>query len=215
MKNPNQELLRRHMKQYHRHNQWRLNNGLFIPHAYPNPIRKLSWGDDVGFILNGRRIMVWWVHPRMKYVDAIRDMVWKEAGDPPLRFGDLFEPREKVWQKVGRSRKKVSSFRSPPTPETQENYYVKLFTIEKRMQVEGIDWVVRPSMSVETLSWCRGVSLCIPIEVRDEAELGALASLVRRLLKGETTLDDEFPGYQYGREDWLSEAKLGNQEEQQ
>lgn len=106
MKNPNQELLRRLMNQYHRHNQWRLGNGLYIPHEYPHPIKKLSWWDDVGFILNGRRIMVWWVHPRMKYADAIEDMAWKEAGDPPLRGADIFEPSEKQWKKVGRSRKK-------------------------------------------------------------------------------------------------------------
>lgn len=207
MKNPNEELLRHLMKQYHRHNQWRLNNGLFIPHAYPSPIKKLSWWDDVGFILNGRRIMVWWVHPRMKYVDAIEDMAWKEAGDPPLRGTDLFEPCEKEWKKVGRSRKKVISYRSHATPESQQNYYTKLRAIEMRMQTEGIDLVVSPSMSVETLSWCRGVSLCIPIEVRDEVELGTLATLARRLLKSEITLADTFPGYQYGRADWLSEAE--------
>ncbi len=208
MKNQHEELLRRIMKQYHRHNQWRLENGLYIPHAYPLPLNKLSWWDDVGFILNGRRIMVWWVHPRMKYADAIEELAWKEAGEPPLRGADLFEPTEKQWKKVGRSRKKVIAYRSHPTPDIQKDYYSKLATIKKRMDTEGIDMVVHPSMSVETLSWCRGVSLCIPIEVRNKAELSSLATLARRLLKGETTLADEFPGYQYGRGDWLSEADL-------
>lgn len=107
--------------------------------------------------------------------------------------------------------KKVIAYRSCPTPDTQRDYYTKLFAIEKRMASEGIDLMVNPSMSVETLSWCRGVSLCIPVEVRDEVELNALAMLARRLLKGKTSLADEFPEYQYGREDWLSETELRNQ----
>lgn len=214
MKNPNKERIYRLMRQYHRHHQWRLENGLYIPHAYPNPIKKLSGWDDVGFILNGRRIMVWWVHPRMKYADVIEDMAWKEAGDPPLRGADIFEPSEKQWKKVGRSRKKVIAYRSHPMPDTQRDYYTKLRAIEMRMESDGIDLVVHPSMSVEILSWCRGVSICIPLEVRDKDELNALATLVRRLLKGETTLADEFPGYQYKRGDWLSEAELRNRDRQ-
>ena len=208
MKNQHEELLRRHMMQYHRHNQWRLKDGLYISYAYPLPLNKLSWWDDVGFILNGRRIMVWWVHPRMKYADAIEELAWKEVGEPPLHGADLFEPSEKQWKKVGRSRKKVTAYRSRPTPDIQQDYYSKLSTIKKRLDADGVDMVVRPSMSVETLSWCRGVSLCIPVEVCNKAELGSLAALARRLLKGETTLADEFAGYQFGRADWKAEADL-------
>lgn len=208
MKNPHKERLYHRMRQYHRHHQWRLgNDGLFIPHAYPNP-QKMSWWDDVGFILNRRRIMVWWVHPHMKYVDAIDDLAWQEAGDPPLHGANLFESSEKQWKKVGRSRKKVISCRPRPTPDSLLAYYDKLSSIEMRMQSEGIDLVVRPSLSVEILPWCRGVSLCVPLEVRSKKELSELAALAKRLIKGETTLSKEFPGYQYGREDWLLEADL-------
>lgn len=214
MKNPNQERLRRLMRQYHRHHQWRLENGLFIPHAYPKS-RKLSWWDDVGFILNGRRIMVWWVHPRMKYADAISDMAWKEAGDPPLRGADLFEPSEKQWKKVGRSRKKVVAYRSRPMPDSQQDHYAKLRAIEKNLESEGIDQVVRPSMSVKAVSWCTGISLCVPVDIRNKEEIGALVALAKQLIKGEKTLADEFPGYQYGLRDWLSEADLRNQDREQ
>lgn len=214
MKNPHQEQLRRLMKQYHRNHQWRLDNGLYIPHVYPTP-KKLSWWDDVGFILNKRRVMVWWVHPRMKYADVIKDMAWKEAGDPPLRSAEIFEPSEKQWKKVGRSRKKVVAYRSCLLPDAQQDYYAKLRAIEMRMESNGVDVEVRPSMSAKTYAWCTGIDLCIPIEVRDKEELGALAGLARRLIKGETTLAAEFPGYQYAREDWLSEADLRNQDRQQ
>ncbi|MBS4095521.1 MAG: hypothetical protein KGZ83_01615 [Sulfuricella sp.] len=202
------------MKQYHRHHPWRLENGLFIPHAYPKP-RKLSWWDDVGFILNGRRVMVWWIHPRMKYADAIGDLAWKEAGEPPLHGADLFEPSEKQWKKVGRSRKRVVAYRSHRMPDSQQDYYKKLHTIEKRLESEGIDLVVRPSMSAKTVSWCTGISLCVPADIRNKEEIGALVALAKQLIKGEKTLADEFPGYQYGRRDWLSEADLRNHDREQ
>jgi len=211
MKNPNQELLCRLMRQYHRHHPWRLDRGFFIPHLYPKP-RKLSWWDDVGFILNGRRIMVWWVHPRMEYADAINDMAWKEAGDPPARSADMFVAGEKQWKKVGRSRKKVASYLCRPTPDSMQGYYTKLRAIESRMESEGIDLVVRPSISVKRLAWCTGVELCVPVDVRTDEEVRALALLARRLLKGETNLANEFPGYEYGRAEWLFEADLRSQD---
>ncbi|MDO9204135.1 hypothetical protein [Methylotenera sp.] len=208
MKNPHKERLYLRMRQYHRHHQWPVGgSGLFIPHAYPK-LLNLSWWDDVGFILNGRRIMVWWMHPRMKYTDAINDLAWQEAGDPPLHGADLFERSEKQWKKVGRSRKKVISYVTRQTPDAQWAYYDKLNSIEMRMQSEGIDSVISPSLSVEILPWCRGISLCAPIEVRDKKALSDLAALAKRLIKGETTLIKEFPKYQYGREDWQLEADL-------
>jgi hypothetical protein len=201
------------MKQYHRNHPWRLENGLYIPHAYPK-LQQLSWWDDVGFILNRRRVMVWWVHPRMKYTEAIGEMAWKEAGTPPVDGRDLFEPSEKIWKKVGRSRKKVVGYSGSPLPDAQREFYAKLEAIEIRMESEGIDLEIRPSISVKTISWCTGIDLCIPIEVRSKEEISALAMLAKRLLKGETTLGNEFPDYQYGRDEWLAEAELRNQDRQ-
>lgn len=213
MKSLHQEHLRRLMKQYHRHHQWRLEDGLFMPHAYPKS-GTLSWWDDIGFILNGRRIMVWWVHPRMKYSDAITELARKEAGDKTLPAADMFAPSEKQWKKVGRSRKKVVSYRHQSMTESQRAYLAKIRAIELRMESEGIDLVVRPSLSVKRFSWCTGVEICIPMDVRADEEARSLVRLTRRMLKGETTLGNEFPGYEYGRADWLSEAELRRQDSQ-
>jgi hypothetical protein len=60
-------------------------------------------------------------------------------------------------------------------------------------------------LSRRTLDWCTGLELCIPVEVRNVAELKALAEIGRRLLKGETTLDRLFADYAYGRDEWLAE----------
>lgn len=84
MKNRNQELLSRMQRQYHRRHPWNLQGGLYIPHSYEEVQQDdLSWWDDVGFILNKRRVIVWWQHPRCVYSDAIDEQSWLEAGDGP------------------------------------------------------------------------------------------------------------------------------------
>ena len=59
MKNRKQELLRRMQRQHHRNHPWRLQHGgLYIPHSYEEKLPDaLSWWDDVGFILNKRRVI--------------------------------------------------------------------------------------------------------------------------------------------------------------
>lgn len=114
----------------------------------------------------------------------------------------------------GRSRKKVASYRTGPMPDVRRDYYEKLRDIETRLQSDGIDQAVHPSMTVKIYSWCTGIDLCIPLEVRNKDEVSALAALARRLLKRETTIEEKFPGYQYGKADWLSEADLRTEDRQ-
>lgn len=211
MKNPNQERLGRLMRQYHRKHPWRLEDGLRIPHAYPKP-RVLSWWDDVGVVLNGRRVMVWWVHPRMAYSDAIDEWVSREAGEPPLPLFDSSQRRVVNWKKVGRSRKKSLGYTYFKTPDPHPEYTANHKAIEARMFLEGIDCLVRPSMLVKRESWGMGIELCMPVDVRTEAEARAMAMFTKRLVKGETTLAQEFPGYQYGQAEWVAEVSLRDRE---
>lgn len=210
MKNPHYESLGRRMRDYHRRHQWRLSQGgLFIPHAYFNMTSEsLSYWDDVGFILNGRRIMVWWRHPRDLYKARIRDLAWQEAGDDP---GDdwLTEGGTTNFKLVGKSgkRKKVSSYTSRDPSEAQRQYYDQLLQSEIRLMKEGIDQEVRPSWKWERLAWAMGVTLVAPLEVRNEQELAALAHLARKLVLRQTTLDQEFPDSIYSREDWLEDQR--------
>ena len=66
MKSQKFEKLGRAQKQYHRNRPWGLSSsGLYVPHDYSEKTgADLSWWDDVGFILNKRRVIVWWQHPR-------------------------------------------------------------------------------------------------------------------------------------------------------
>lgn len=75
------------------------------------------------------------------------------------------------------------------------------------MSVQGIDCNVSPSSKRKRLSWATGLALVAPLEVRSGQELAVVADLARRLLLGQTTLAQEFPGYCYGKANWLAEAQ--------
>ena len=199
------------MREYHRTHPWRLSEGgLFIPHAYWNMTEtSLSYWDDVGFILNGRRIIVWWRHPRYVYREQIESQAWEEAGDDPHDRW-LFEGGTKNYKKVGKTgrRKKLSSYTSREPSEAQRQYYAKLLEIETRLCQEGIDLEVRPSWKWERLSWAMGVSLVAPLEVRNEREVAHLAHFARQLILRQTTLDQEFMGFVYDKASWLHDQRL-------
>lgn len=211
MKNNNQESKRSRVRQYHRNIPWRLNTeGLYVPHAYPNR-RELSWWDDVGFIVNGRRVMVWWVHPRLKYANAVDDAGWAEVGEPPTSLRSPLDPDSctKQYKHQGRSRKKVVGYKFASQTGEATDFFNRLNTVQRRIETEGIDLVVRPSMSVKTLDWCLGVELCFPCEVLTEADVVSLAHTVRQMLKSGRSLAllGELPAdYQYGKTEWLAEA---------
>lgn len=206
MKNRKQELLRLMQRQYHQHHPWNLQRGgFYIPHSYEDiQLNALSWWDDVGFILNKRRVMVWWQHPRCIYFDAIDEQSFAEAGDSP-QDNWLTDGGQKKYKKVGRSRKKIISYSCRQPSAEQKLYYEHLRAIRKRIGTEGIDLEVYPSLRQENLTWAVGVTLIAPIEVRNENDVIILASLARKLMLGKTTLETEFPNYRYGKEEWLKE----------
>ena len=210
MKNPHYELLGRRMLEYHRSHPWRLSEGgLYIPHDYSNMTpESLSYWDDVGFILNGRRFMVWWQHPRSVYRNRVESLAWEEAGDSP-RDDWLFEGGTTNYKRLGKSgkRKKVISYTSRSPSEAQQQFYDLLIQIEERLMKEGIDLEVRPSWKWERLTWAMGVSLVAPLEVRNEQEVAEIAHLARKLVLQQTTLEQEFPDFAYNRASWLEDQR--------
>lgn len=208
MKNHRLEKMRLLMRAFHRRHPWHLDDGLYVPHTYLQP-NALSWWDDVGFVQNHRRVMVWWVHPRMKYAEAIEAKAYQEAGEYPSDGENLFDPEKTKWSRQQRSRRKNALCQGEQLISDSEREYLgKLQITEDRIRSEGIDLVVRPSMRVMALPWCTGVDLCIPMEVRSAENIRTLAYLARRLLKRETTLADVCETYEYGRKKWLIEAEI-------
>lgn len=210
MKIQSLERMRDSQRRFHRQCRWVMEDGIYVPHSYVDVSPDaLSWWDDVGFILGDRRVIVWWNHPRQRYADEIGERASSEAGDSPNVDGLVggLAPNHK---RVGRSRKKIISYTRQPTHGGLREYYDNMDAITKRLQHEGIGFEVRPRWHRERLSWATGVELVAPVEVRNEAELKRVANLARMLLRGETTLDLEFPGYCYGKNQWLAEqGKIG------
>lgn len=195
-------------RQYHQRRQWRLGKGgLFIPHSYAETKPdSLSWWDDVGFILNGRRVIVWWQHPRYVFSTAIEEQSWERAGPGP-QDDWLLGGSTTNYKQVGKSRKKIVSYTSRQPSAEHHAYYEHWRVVHQQMEAEGIDLDVSVSWKRERLSWATGVGLIVPLEVRNEAELAQVASLAKRLLLGQTTLQNEFPEFRYGKADWLKEQE--------
>ncbi len=214
MKQSHYEILRRKQLEYHRYHPWGLSErGLHIPYSFEDlrPGASSTW-DDVGFILNGRRIIVWWQHPRLIYSNAINKKAWEEVGDGP-RDNWLTEGGTKTYRKVGRSRKKLVCYTSrEPSPE-QRKHYDLLNATMVRLRAEGIDCDVSASWKWQRLNWAMGVSLVAPIDVRSANDLADVADLAKRLILWKTTLQKEFPEFNYGRANWLRErAALADSE---
>jgi hypothetical protein len=181
--------------------------GLYIPHSYADTTPdSLSHWDDVGFLLNGRRFIVWWQHPRHVYANVLEERAWQEVGDGP-RDNWLFDGATKNYKRVGRSRKKLVSYTSRQPSAEQRQHCDLLNTATARLSSEGIDHEISTSWKWERLTWAMGVSLVAPMEVRNEFELASVSNLARRLVLGKTTLDAEFSGYRYGRAEWIREQK--------
>jgi len=208
MKNPNFERRLRAMRVYHTNKrESQFDDGVRVFHRYDEfAADDLSWWDDCQIIVNRRRVMIWWVHPRYKYRNAIEDAAWAAAGPPPGRGDWLAEMRSRpVRKKIGKSRTRIVAYEQGEQSAGYKTYYARLRAEEDRIAAAGIDLIVRPSLSRRTLDWCTGLELCVPVEVRNVAELKALANIGRRLLKSETTLDRLFADYVYGRDEWLAE----------
>lgn len=119
--------------------------------------------------------------------------------------GGLFDDAVKLHKRIGRSRKKISGYRTAADrPGTQ--VWLEALTFELARLNREADYSVRPSFNVQQLNWCRFIEIVAPIEVRSIAELRALADLVRRILAHETTLQGEFPGYVYGKAQWIADG---------
>ena len=205
MKNKHIERMRRSMRDFHRHHPWKLDGGLFIPHTYPSA-DTLSWWDDVGFIQGGRRVMVWWVHPRMRYADAIEQKAFEIAGPAPIES----PVEQQMLGKPMRSKRSISCRQSGDFGLSGRlvEYFDQVHAIEDRLRNEGIDHVVTPSLRIRHYSWGTGMDLCGATEIREQADIRNLAAVAKSLIKREIQLADAFPSHGYAREDWLRETHM-------
>lgn len=203
MKNPHVERLKLRAKQYHRTRRGdNFQGGIRSIHIYDGlPPDRLSWWDDVTFILNDYRVALAWTHPRMEFEDAIDTEVARLTADLP--HVELMCEGTPVYKTLGKSRKQLTHIVYEPPAQTDRH--------DQRQQVrqqvmQSTEIQIVPFLNAHWCKYSRFVNLCAPVEVRNESDLRQLAALTRRLLKREVTLPDVFPDYQYARADWEREG---------
>lgn len=207
MKNSYQEKLKMSAKVFHKNNRGeKFTNGVIIWHQYDEAdMTKLSWWDDVSFILNDYLVQVAWIHPRMAFkdraeVDAHKKVAHLDTGVDG--FMGQFKPN---YVKVGRSRKKMIS--RTLTGSLLSSDWMQAFDAAYAKTLKEADFQITPFIKTEWVQYGLFVEICAPIEVRSEQDLMALVNLVRKLLKRETTLAQEFADYTYARDEWIAESE--------
>jgi hypothetical protein len=203
MKNTHIEYPKRRAKEYHRARHGdSFQGGMLIFHNYAGlPPDRLTWWDDVTFIVNDYRVALAWIHPRMAYEDAID----AEADRLTANFSceNYMRNGTPVYRALGKSRKKLLHTRYEPRAESDwsDNWQRVRQQVMQSATIE-----IQPFLNARWCRYSRLVNLCAPSEVRNETDLGRLVALTRRLLKRELTLTEAFPGYRYTRADWEREC---------
>nr|WP_315491415.1 hypothetical protein [uncultured Rhodoferax sp.] len=212
MKNRAIEAMKQRAKLYHRNERCDVfTNGIIVRHLYCDMTPEtLSFWDDAVFIVNDFRVALWWTHPRYQYHDLVEAEALQRIKH--LRpESDPFADSTPNYKKLGRSRKKIVSWTQQPTSDEYRRYFDLLTDMERQVGQE-VAFEVRPSMAISWHSWCKGLGLCAPFEVRSEADLLALTHVARRLVKRESTIAQELGDYVYRQEDWLADYRIMEQE---
>ncbi|MBX9675937.1 MAG: hypothetical protein K2V71_04950 [Methylotenera sp.] len=207
MKNPYQEKLKSSAKAFHKNNRGeKFTNGLIVIHQYnETKMTRLSWWDDVSFILNDYLVQVSWVHPRMAFKDQIDEEAHNKVAHLDSGVDNFMSLTEPNYVNLGQSRKKVVSY-TPKGP-MLSNDWIEAYDAAHIEVIKAADFLIKPFIKTEWVSHSRFVELCAPIEVRNEQDLMVLANLARKLLKRETTLEKEFPNYVYTHRHWVAETE--------
>ncbi len=207
MKNSYQEKLKISAKVFHKNNHGEnFTNGVIIQHQYDETdMTKLSWWDDVSFILNDYLVQVAWIHPRMAFKDRAEDDAHKKVAHLDSGADAFIGQTEPNYVKVGQSRKKIIS--RTLTGSTISSDWMHAFDAAYAETLKEADFQITPFIKAEWVQYGRFVEICAPIEIRSERDLMALVNLVRKLLKRETTLEQEFAGYVYAKDEWIAESK--------
>jgi len=200
MKNKQIEKCRRQMRDFHRHHQWRLENGLYFTRDYTDSA-ELSWSDEFGFILNGRRVIVHWCHPRTKYVEAINEAAWREVGGIPET---PFEWHKMTWKRTGKSRKKIDSYQVE-FDQTELARFAQQHTVEERMKRDGIEYYVYPSFVARSTPRAISIDICMPVEINSRNDAIAVAFLVKDILNKKEEFRSKFLNYRYDIDTWKNE----------
>lgn len=179
--------------------------GIQIYHCYDNP-RELSYWDDVAFFTKKQKVVIFWTHPRYEYSEHNNSIAYEIAFPKTEVTKDIFEPTKTVFKKVGKSRKKAAFYEMGNLRVHDESVYDHWRSEEKRLNETG-EYEQKCFFKIVQADYARQVSICIPVEVRNQTELVALVDIVKNLLKNPTSFRDIYGEYRYTKEDFIRERK--------
>jgi hypothetical protein len=184
--------------------------GNYVPHSYEDGEKALSWWDDVYFPLGSQLVIVNWTHPRMRYRDAVADVAYDEMVKrrPPPKY-DSFEKSTPIYKKVGNGKRKrvIARRLAPSFSSSVKEWNDEWRQLKKEMLLKS-DIIIRPSMTVKQMSHARVVDICMPIEVKSQADVEDLATYVRAVLTGVAAFESCYPAdYSYGCNDWARDME--------
>lgn len=159
------------------------------------------------FILNDYRVIVAWNHPRFAYQKFIESEARKNISHLDVNMDDMFNLTTPDYVKAGQSRKIIKSYTINKFPEEFANWS-QAYKLALQEITHSVMYQVKPFIKTQWLANGYLIKICAPIEVLSVEGLVQLVNIVKRLLKGETNLNREFPDYIYTKEQWLIE--LGN-----
>lgn len=198
MKNKNFERLQKMAKDHAK--KWDPSNailGVNVPHCHAvRPSPALSYWEDFSFKAGQQVISVWWVHPRMKLMDKIEELAYeaiekedREGNAPEFKFLEESTPN---YKKTGKSRKKIVSYGFKINPQFDSVGRQERILREKIRLLNSEEVSVKPSIEIHQYKWCRGVSLCFPVELLSDNDIVAFAHRVKQhILRKENLFDAE------------------------
>jgi len=207
MKNAYFETQRRLAKQWHRCAKTHYSPGGIANYDEIEDDQSLAWQTKMAFVINNYRVEVRFEHPRYVYSNKI-DQLARNNVEHIRANDDWLNNLTPITHRLGKSRKKILGYRQNGL--VGDIKWIQAFWAGRARLKAEADFVIAPSIKVQWRGYCRLVKLCAPIEIRNYDDLLAMAMLVKRILKQETSLECEFPGYVYCREDWLSELKTNS-----
>lgn len=205
MKNNMVESFEAATKQFHRNNGApHFEQGIRRTYEFEKDASsKLSQRTQVTFILNDYQVVLDWHHPRFEYCQLLSREIWQRMNGIPTP--DWLGNSQAIYKKCGRSRKKILAWR---TESVDWSAWNTEFERVRLLVEQDTNYIVVPSIDACWGGQGRLVTLCAPIEVRNEKDLHVLADMAKRLLRREVTLAALFPESRYTKIDWENERHL-------
>lgn len=176
-----------------------------VYHCYKTPKPRGYW-DDTAFIMGSQMVSVWWTHPRYDFYETIDGMAYDIVSPQYANRNDDFAESTPIYKKLGRNkkRKRVMFYRMGQFREDRKAFYKKWADTREEMLL-NTTYVQKAHMKVEQFGYCRGVSICYPIEVVDATSLKQLADDVRKFLENPGLFEQLYSDYMYNVEDYAKD----------